>query len=84
MLVPSIIPVRILYSDMFGSYNVLDVSAFTRYRINHAKLFANRETTSTELRISEINSSGACTNATELECLVDMRETGFQAAFHAL
>ena len=37
-----IVPDSIVYSDTFGSYNVLDVSAFKHYRINHAKLFADR------------------------------------------
>lgn len=38
-----IVPDSIVYSDTFGSYNVLDVSAFKHYRINHAKLFADRK-----------------------------------------
>ncbi len=36
-----IVPDSIVYSDTFSSYNVLDVSAFKHYRINHAKLFAD-------------------------------------------
>ena len=38
-----IVPDSIVYSDTFPSYNVLDVSAFKHYRINHARLFANRK-----------------------------------------
>ena len=38
-----IVPDSIVYSDTFPSYNVLDVSAFKHYRINHAKLFADRK-----------------------------------------
>ena len=38
-----IVPDSIVYSDTFGAYNVLDVSAFKHYRINHSKLFADRK-----------------------------------------
>ena len=38
-----IVPDSIVYSDTFPSYNVLDVSAFKHYRINHAKRFADRK-----------------------------------------
>jgi len=38
-----IVPDSIVYSDTFPSYNVLDVSVFKHYRINHAKLFADRK-----------------------------------------
>ena len=38
-----IVPDSIVYSDTFPSYNVLDVSAFRHYRINHAKRFADRK-----------------------------------------
>ena len=38
-----VIPDSIVYSDCFKSYNVLDVSDFKHYRINHSKLFADRE-----------------------------------------
>jgi transposase len=38
-----IVPDSIVYSDTFPSYNVLDVSAFKHYRVNHAKLFADRK-----------------------------------------
>jgi len=37
-----VIPDSIVYSDSFRSYNVLDVSEFKHYRINHSKLFASK------------------------------------------
>jgi transposase len=37
-----ILPDSIVYTDYFRSYNVLDVSEFKHYRINHSKLFANK------------------------------------------
>jgi transposase len=33
----------IVYSDSFCSYNVLDVSEFKHYRINHSRLFADKK-----------------------------------------
>ena len=36
-------PDSIVYSDALHSYNVLDVSEFKHFRINHSKLFANRQ-----------------------------------------
>ena len=38
-----IVPDSIVYSDTFSSYNVLDVSEFKHYRINHSKLFADKK-----------------------------------------
>ncbi len=38
-----IVPDSIVYSDSFRSYNVLDVSEFKHYRINHSKLFADKK-----------------------------------------
>jgi len=35
-------PDSIVYSDCWRGYNVLDVSEFKHYRINHTKLFANK------------------------------------------
>jgi transposase len=35
-------PDSIVYTDCFRSYNVLDVSEFKHYRINHSKLFASK------------------------------------------
>lgn len=37
-----IAPDSIVYTDTFKSYNVLDVSEFKHYRINHSILFANK------------------------------------------
>lgn len=37
-----VIPDSIVYSDCWRGYNVLDVSDFKHYRINHSKLFAAR------------------------------------------
>ncbi len=38
-----IVPDSIVYSDTSSSYNVLDVSEFKHYRINHSKLFADKQ-----------------------------------------
>jgi len=38
-----IVPDSIVYTDAYHSYNVLDVSEFKHYRINHSKLFANKQ-----------------------------------------
>ena len=38
-----IVPDSIVYSDAFHSYNILDVSGFKHYRINHSKLFADKK-----------------------------------------
>ena len=38
-----IVPDSIVYSDGYHSYNVLDVSEFKHYRINHSKLFADKQ-----------------------------------------
>ena len=35
-------PDSIVYTDCYRSYNVLDVSEFKHYRINHSKIFANK------------------------------------------
>jgi transposase len=37
-----VIPDSIVYSDCWRGYNVLDVSEFRHYRINHSKLFADK------------------------------------------
>ena len=36
-----VVPDSIVYTDSYRSYNVLDVSEFKHYRINHSKLFAD-------------------------------------------
>ena len=38
-----VVPDSIVYSDCWRGYNVLDVSEFKHYRINHSKLFANQK-----------------------------------------
>ena len=38
-----VVPDSIVYSDCWKGYNVLDVSEFKHYRINHSKLFADRQ-----------------------------------------
>jgi len=38
-----VIPDSIVYSDCWRAYNVLDVSEFRHYRINHSKLFADEK-----------------------------------------
>jgi transposase len=38
-----IVPDSIVYTDCFRSYNVLDVSEFKHYRINHSVLFAEQK-----------------------------------------
>lgn len=36
-------PDSIVYTDTFGAYNALDISDFRHHRINHSKLFADRQ-----------------------------------------
>jgi len=38
-----VLPDSIVYTDTFKSYNVLDVSQFKHERINHSKLFADKQ-----------------------------------------
>ena len=38
-----ILPDSVVYTDSLPSYNVLDVSCFKHYRINHSELFADRK-----------------------------------------
>ena len=38
-----IVPDSIVYSDSWKGYNVLDVSAFKHFRINHSELFADKQ-----------------------------------------
>jgi transposase len=35
-------PDSVVYTDYWAGYNILDVSEFKHYRINHSKLFADR------------------------------------------
>lgn len=43
LLERKIVPDSIVYSDTFGSYDVLDVAGFRHLRINHAKLFSEEK-----------------------------------------
>jgi transposase len=38
-----VVPDSIVYSDCWRGYNVLDVSELKHFRINHSKLFADKE-----------------------------------------
>ena len=38
-----VVPESIVYSDCWRGYNVLDVSEFMHFRINHSKLFADKK-----------------------------------------
>ena len=38
-----VIPDSLVYSDYWRGYNVLDVSEFKHCRINHSKLFADKQ-----------------------------------------
>ena len=38
-----VVPDSIIYSDGWKGYNVLDVSDFKHFRINHSKLFADKQ-----------------------------------------
>ena len=38
-----VVPDSIVYSDCWRGYNTLDVSEFKHYRINHSKLFADKQ-----------------------------------------
>src|SRR3989338_3135433 len=38
-----IVPDSIVYSDCWTGYNVLDISEFKHFRINHSKLFADKK-----------------------------------------
>ncbi|MFA6283160.1 MAG: IS1595 family transposase [Desulfurivibrionaceae bacterium] len=38
-----IMPDSVVYTDCLSSYNVLDISCFKHYRINHSELFADRK-----------------------------------------
>jgi len=41
-----VIPDSIVYSNCWRGYNALDASEFKHYRINHSKLFADKQITS--------------------------------------
>jgi transposase len=43
IILDKIRPDSIVYTDCYRSYNALDVSEFKHYRINHSKLFAQKQ-----------------------------------------
>ena len=43
IILEKIKPDSIVYTDCYRSYNALDVSGFKHYRINHSKLFAQKQ-----------------------------------------
>ena len=43
IIAQKVIPDSIVYSDCWRGYNALDVSEFKHYRINHSKLFADKQ-----------------------------------------
>ena len=43
VITKKIMPDSIVYTDCLSSYDVLDVSGFTHHRINHSKLFADKQ-----------------------------------------
>ena len=43
IIVRKVVPDSIVYSDCWRGYNVLDVSEFKHFRINHSKLFADKK-----------------------------------------
>lgn len=43
IILEKIRPDSIVYTDCYRSYNALDVSEFKHYRINHSKLFAQKQ-----------------------------------------
>lgn len=58
-----IYPDSIVYTDNFASYDVLDVSDFKHYRLNHSTQFVGK-ITSMALRIFETKRSVTCVNLT--------------------
>ena len=52
----------IVYSDVYHSYNILDVSEFKHYRINRSKLCADKKITLMEWRIFGIRPKGTHKN----------------------
>ena len=58
-----VVPDSIVYSDGWKGYNVLDVSDFHHFRINHSEVFAVKRT-STGSRIFGIRRSVTCASST--------------------
>ena len=57
-------PDSIVDTDTFRAYNALDIPDFHHRRINHSKLFADKQTTSTGSRTSGTKPSATCVNTT--------------------
>lgn len=58
-------PDSIVYTDFYKSYDVLDVSDFNHFRINHSTHIATKnKTTLTELRIFRIKQNDICVSLT--------------------
>ena len=51
-------PDSIVYTDHYRSYNVLDVSEFKHYRINHSKLFADKQNHIVKGRVNSYQCGG--------------------------
>ena len=52
----------IVYSDSWRGYNVLDVSEFKHYRINHSQLFADKQNHINGIEDFGIRRSDICAN----------------------
>ena len=67
-LIPSIerkvVPDIIVYSDCWRGYNVLDVSDFHHFRIDHSRLFADRHHHINGIENFWSQPSGTCANST--------------------
>ena len=65
-----VIPDSIVYSDCWRGYNVLDVSAFKHYRINHSKLFADKQNHINGIENFGTKQSDTCVNLTVCRRLI--------------
>jgi transposase len=59
-----VVPDSVVYSDTFSSYNVLDVSRFKHYRINHSELFSDHKNHINGIENFWIRPSGICAVST--------------------
>lgn len=57
-------PDSIVYTDSYRSYNVLDVSEFKHYRINHSQLFADKTNHINGIENFWNQASASCANTT--------------------
>ena len=60
----------IVYSDCFRGYNVLNVSDFHHFRINHSKLFADKKNKSMRLKDFGARPSATCAISTVFQRLI--------------